>query len=92
MKLLGFLKEEIDQDKGGELAPKIENVDVTLIHCNVANKIYQQKSRVLYSFVPDKKFGKLINVEPQSLIMLKKTSAKFSFIEIWLTNQNNEPL
>ena len=50
------------------------------------------KNRVLYSYVPTKKFGQLINVEPQSLIMLKTTSADFSFIEIWFTNQNNEPL
>ena len=42
--------------------------------------------------MPDKQYGILINVEPQSLIMLKTTSAEFSFIEIWFTNQNNEPL
>ena len=89
MQLLGSSKEEIGQDKDGELVPKIEKVDVALIHCNIVNNINQQKSRVLYSFVPDKQFGKLINVEPQLLIMLKTTSAKFSFIEIWFTNQNN---
>ena len=42
--------------------------------------------------MPDKQYGILINVEPQSLIMLKTTSAEFSFIEIRFTNQNNEPL
>ena len=42
--------------------------------------------------MPDKQYGTLINVEPQSLIMLKTTSAEFSFIEVWFTNQNNELL
>ena len=91
MQLLGSSKKETDQDKDGELVPKIKNVDVVLIHCNVVNNTHQQKSRVLHSFVPDKQFGKLISVEPQSLIMLKTISAEFLFIEIWFTNQNNEP-
>ena len=42
--------------------------------------------------MPDKQFGQLITVKPQSLVMLKATSAKFSFIEIWFTNQENKPL
>ena len=63
-----------------------------MIHCNVANNTHQQKSRILHSFVPNKQFDKLVNVEPQSLIMLKTTNAEFSFIEIWFTNQNNESL
>ena len=69
MQLLGSSKKEIGQDKDGELVPKIENVDVVLIHCNVVNNSHQQKSRVLYSFMPDKQFAKLLNVEPQSLVM-----------------------
>ena len=92
MQLLGSSKKEIDQDKDGEIVPKIENVDAVLIHCNVINNTHQQKSRVLYSFVPYKQFGQLITVERQSLIMLKTASAEFSFIEVWFTNQNNEPL
>ena len=92
MQLLGSSKKEIDQDKDGEIVPTIENVDVVLIHCNVVNNIHQQKSRVLYSFVPNKQFGELVKVESQSLIMLNTTSAEFSFIEIWFVNQNKEPL
>ena len=57
MQLLGSSKKEINQDKDGELLPKIEVVDVALIHCNVDNNTHQQKSRVLFSFVPDKQFG-----------------------------------
>ena len=46
----------------------------------------------MYLFVPNKQFGQLITVEPQSLMMLKTTSAEFPFIDIWFTNQNSEPL
>ena len=91
-KLLGSSKKEVNKDKDGALVPKIENFDVVLIHCNVVNNTHQQKSRVLYSFVPDVQFGQLINVKQESLIYLEATSAEFSFIEIWFTNQNNGPL
>ena len=91
-KLLESSKKKANKNKDGKLVPKIENVDVVLIHCNVANNTDPQKSRVLYSFVPDIQFGQLINVKPESLIYLKTTSAEFSFIEVWFTNQNNEPL
>ena len=82
MKLLGSLKKIIGKNKDGELVPKIEVADVVLLHCNVVNNTHQQKSRVLRSFMPDKQFGQSITVEPQSLIILKTTSAEFSFIEI----------
>ena len=91
-KLSESSKTEVNKDKDGELVPKIENAHVVLIHCNVVNNTHQQKSRVLYSFVPDAQLGQLINVKPESLIYLKTKSAEFSFIEIWFTNQNNKPL
>ena len=50
MQLLGSSKKEIDQDKNGEIVPKIENANVILTHCNVVNNTHQQKSRVLYFF------------------------------------------
>ena len=91
-KLLGSSKKEIDEDKDGELVPKIENVDVVLIHCNASNNTHQQQRKVLYWFLPNKKFSQLTNIESQSLIILQIITAEFSFIEVWLTNQNNEPL
>ena len=45
----------------------------------------------MITFVPDKQFGQLINVEPKSLTMLKTINTEFSFIEIWCTDQNNRP-
>ena len=92
MRLLGSTGNSIDKDKNSELVPKLESVDLVLVHCNVVNNSYQQASKVLFTFVPDKKYGQLITVSPHSLIMLKMVNTEFSFIEIWFTDQNNRPL
>ena len=92
MQLLGSPKKVIDKNKDGEIAPRLETVEVVLVHCNLVNSNYQQASNVLFTFVTNKQFGPLITVTPHSLIMLKTTNAKFSFIEIWFTNENNLPL
>ena len=54
MKLLGSTKSKISKDKNGEKLPYIEIIEVVLIHCNVVNNSYQQNSRVLHTFVPNK--------------------------------------
>ena len=73
----------------GGLVPALEAVEVVLVHCNLVNNNYQQASKVLFTFVQNKQFGKLITITPHSLTMLKTTNAEFSFIEIWLTDQKN---
>ena len=50
MKLLGSTKKDIDQDKDGEDAPKLESIKVVLVHCNSVNNNYQQASKVLFTF------------------------------------------
>ena len=92
MKLLGSSVDIIDGDKNSELVPKLESVDLVLVHCNLVNNSYQQASKVLFMFLPNKKYGQLITVSPHSLIMLKTVNTEFSFIEIWFTDQNNRPL
>ena len=92
MQLLASSKKDIDQDKDGEIVPRLETVEVVLVHCNLVNNNYQQTSKVLFTFVPNKLFGQLITITPHSPTMLKTTNAKFSFIEIWFTDQNNRPL
>ena len=72
--------------------PKLEPVEVVLVHCNLVNNNYKQTSKVLFTFVPNKQFGQLINTAPHSLTMLSTTNAEFSFIEMWFTDQNSEPL
>ena len=92
MKLLGSTTNSIDKDKDGDLVPRIESVHLVLVHCNLINNSYQQASKVLFTFVPNKKYGQLITVSPHSLIMLKTGNTEFSFIKIWFTDQDNRPL
>ena len=89
MQLLGSSKKVIDKNKNGEVVPRLETVEVVLVHCNLVNNDYQQASKVLFTFVPNKQFGQLITVTPHSPIMLKTTISEFPFIEVWFTDQNN---
>ena len=92
MKLLRSSVDIVDGDKNSELVPKLESVDLVLVHCNLVNNSYQQASKVLFTFIPNKKYGQLINVSPETLIMLKTVNTEFSFIEIWFTDQDNRSL
>ena len=71
MKLLGSTLIIIDAVKNGENVPKLENVEVVLVHCNLVNNAYQQHSKVLFTFVPTKRYGQLIIISPHSLVFLK---------------------
>ena len=51
MKLLGSTKDTINADKNSENVPRLKNVEVVLVHCNLVNNSYQQHSRVLFTFV-----------------------------------------
>ena len=92
MKLSESTKKDVDQDKDGEDVPKLESVEVVLFHCNLVNNNYQQTSKALFTFVPNKQFGQFINISPHSLTMLGTTNTEFSFIEVWFTDQNSVPL
>ena len=92
MKLLGSTKGIIDADKNSENVPRLENVEVVLVHCNLVNNSYQQHSRVLFTFVPTKQYGQLISISPHSLVFLKTMNTDFSEIEVWFTDQNNSAL
>ena len=92
MKLLGSAKDIIDSDKNSENVPRLENVEVVLVHYNLVNDSYQQHSRVLFTFVPNKQYGQLISITPHSLIFLKNMNTEFSEIDIWFTDQNNNAL
>ena len=78
--------------KDGEDVPKLKSVKVVLVHCNLVNNNYQQTSKVLFTFVPNKQSDKLINIAPHSLTMLNTTSTEFSFVEVWFTDQNSKQL
>ena len=92
MKLLGSTRDTIDADKNSENVPKLENLEVVLVHCNLVNNAYQQHSRVLFTFVPNKQYGQLISISPHLLVSLKMMNTDFSEIEVWFTDQNNNAL
>ena len=64
VKLLESTKKDVDKDKDGEDVPKPESAEVVLMHCNLVNNSYQQASKVLFTFVPNKQFGQLITILP----------------------------
>ena len=69
-KLLGSTKKDVDKDKDGEDLPKLESVEVALEHCNLVNNSYQQASKVLFTFVPNKQFRQIITISPHLLTKL----------------------
>ena len=92
MKLLESGKKDVDKYKDGENVPKLESVEVVLVHCNLVKNDYQHTSKVLFTFVPNKHFGQLINISPDSLTMMNTINTKFSFVEVWFTDQVSKSL
>ena len=64
------------QIKNSENVPKLEPVEVVLVHFTL--------SKVLFSFVPNKQFGQLINISPNSLTMMNAVNTEFSFLKFGL--------
>ena len=92
MRLLGSAKKVLDKNKNGEIVPKLESVQVVLVHCNLVKNDYQHTSKILFSFVPSKQSGQLINISPHSLTMTNKVNTEFSLVEVWLTDQASKAL
>ena len=74
MQLLENSKNFFDENKDGEIVPRLETVEVVLVHCNLVNNNYQQACKVLFTIVPSKQFGQLITITPHSPTMLKTTN------------------
>ena len=89
MKLLGSTESKITKD---ENVPYLEITEVVLMHCNVVNNSYQQNSRVMYTFVPNKLFGQLLDISPKNFIFLEAFDSEFSYIEVWFTDQSYNPV
>ena len=92
MKLLASTENKITRDKNGENAPHLEITEVVLVHCDIVNIDYQQDSRVLYTFVPNKPFGSLLEISPTNHIFLKTFNSEYDEIKVWFTDQNSQPL
>ena len=92
MKLFRSTKKLIDKTKNGENVPSREVVQVVLFQCNLVDNQYQQKFEVLYTFIPNKSYAYLLNVEPSNLVFLKTYNTEFDEIIITITGQNGRPL
>ena len=66
------MENKITKDKNADNVPHLEITEIVLVHCNIVNNDYQHDSRVLYTFVPDKPFGSLLEFSPTNAIPLKK--------------------
>ena len=89
-KLLRGIKSKITNNEHGENVPYLEITEAALTYGNViSNNNNQQKSRVLYTFVPNKSFSQF---RPKIFIFLKTFDWKFGHIEVWFTDQNSNPL
>ena len=91
MKLLGSTENKITEDKNGENVPHLEIIEVVLAQCNIVNNAYQD-SRVLYTFVPNKPLGSLLEISPKNHIFLKTFNSEYNEIKVWFIDQNRKPL
>ena len=82
MNVLGSTNIKITKDKYGENVPHLEITEEALVHCDIVKNEYQQDSRVLHTFIPNKTFGQLLDISPKNLIYSKTFNLEFSFIEV----------
>ena len=80
MKLFGRTENNITKDRNGENVPHLEITEVVLVNCNIVNNDYQQDSRFLYTFVPNKPFGSLLEISSTNHIFLKTFNSEFQNI------------
>ena len=80
MKLLGSTKKIVDKDRNSENVPKLESAEVVLVHCSLVKNDYQHASKVLFSFVPNKQFGQLLNSSPHVFTMMNTVNPEFSSV------------
>ena len=86
MKLLGSTKSKTNKNENVENVPHLEITEVLSIHCIIVNKDYQQDSRVLYTFVPNKSLSLLLDVSLKNFIFLKTFNSECSYTEVWFTD------
>ena len=82
MTLLGSTKSKITKDKNGEIVSYLVITNVVFIHCNIVNNDYQQYSRALYTFIPNKLFGQLLDISLKNFIFFKTFDSQFLYIVI----------
>ena len=92
MKLLGSTENKLTKAKNGENVAHLEITEVVLVHWNFVNNDYQQDSRVLCTFVPNKPFGGQLESSPTNFIPLKAFYSEFGTIKVWFTDENSQSI
>ena len=92
MKLIGSTESKITKDKNGENVQHLEIAELVLVHCNLVNNDYQQDSRILFTFVPNKTFDSLLEISPTNQVFLKTFNSEFQEVKIWFIDQASIPL
>ena len=92
MKLFGSTKKWIDKTKNGENVPSFDVFKIVLVQCNLADNQYQQKSKVLYTFMINKSYACLLNIEPSNLVFRKTYDTEINEMIITFTDQNGRPI
>ena len=88
MKLLRSTKSKITKNnKNSKNASHWEITEVAFVHCDIVSNDYQQDSRVLYTFIPNKYFSQLLDISPQSFIILKIRISEFAYIKYGLQSK-----
>ena len=63
-----------------------------MVHCDTINNDYQQDSRVLCMFVPNKPSGSLLEICPTNHIFFKTFNSEYGEIKVRFTDQSIQPL
>ena len=91
MKLLGSTKSKMTKKENGETIFNFEITELLFVQY-IINNNYQRNSRVLYTYIPNESFGQLLDISPKNFIFLKTFNSLFSYMEVWVTDQNSNPL
>ena len=92
MKLLESTNKVADKNKNRKNVPKLEIVEVVLVHSNLVKNDYQHTSKVLFTFIPNKKIGQLISISPHAFTMMNAVNTEFSYVEVWFIDQYSKVL
>ena len=72
-------------DRNGKRVSHYETNKLVVVHYNIVNNNYQKDSRLFYTFVLNKLFGRLLDISPKSFVFLKILNSEYWFIEIGLS-------
>ena len=89
---MGSTKKVVDKHKNWENGSKLESAEVVLVHCNLVKNDYQHTSKVLFTFVPNKEFGQLLNISLHVFPTMNTANTEFSSVEVWFMDQSSKAL